>query len=69
MNKGLIYNITYLIGILILVVMIMGYPLMLLWNWVMPSIFNLPQISFWQAVGLNLLSAILIKPTVKVTKD
>lgn len=69
MNKGLIHDITYLIGILILVVMIMGYPLMLLWNWVMPSVFNLPQISFWQAVGLNLLSTILIKPTVKVTKD
>jgi hypothetical protein len=57
------------IGYMILAVMLMGFPLMWLWNWVMPSVFNLPQISFWQAVGLNLLSAILIKPTVKVTKD
>jgi hypothetical protein len=69
MNKELIHNILYLIGILILVVMVMGYPVMLLWNWIMPIIFNLPQISFWQAVGLNLLSSILIKPTVKVTKN
>ena len=47
------------IGTLVLVAIILGLPLMLLWNWLMPSLFNLPMISFWQAVGLNLLSGIL----------
>jgi len=30
-----------------------------LWNWLMPPIFGLPIISFWQAWGLLLLAKIL----------
>lgn len=30
-----------------------------LWNWLMPTIFKLPSIGFWQAVGLLVLSWIL----------
>lgn len=33
--------------------------LMLLWNWLMPVIFGLTVISFWQALGLLALSKIL----------
>ena len=33
--------------------------LMLLWNWLMPLIFGLTEIHFWQALGLLLLSKIL----------
>lgn len=29
---------------------------MLLWNWLLPSIFGLPLITFWQSLGLLLLS-------------
>jgi len=32
----------------------------LLWNWLMPEIFKLPAISFWQAMGLLVLSRILV---------
>jgi hypothetical protein len=42
---------------------------MLLWNWLMPNIFGLPEITFWQAIGLNLLSTILFKPTTIKNKD
>lgn len=38
-----------------------GFPVMLLWNWLMPVIFGLPTISFWQAIGLSVLSSILFK--------
>jgi uncharacterized membrane protein YbhN (UPF0104 family) len=31
-----------------------------LWNWLMPAIFHLPAISFWQALGLMVLSWILL---------
>jgi hypothetical protein len=31
----------------------------LLWNWLMPVIFNLPQINYWQAIGILILSKIL----------
>lgn len=34
---------------------------MLLWNWLMPTIFGLPVITYWQAWGLILLSHILVK--------
>ena len=31
----------------------------LLWNWLMPAIFNLPEINYWQAIGILILSKIL----------
>jgi hypothetical protein len=30
-----------------------------LWNWLMPAIFGLPALTFWQAVGLLALSWVL----------
>lgn len=41
--------------------LLFGFILMWLWNWLMPDIFGLPTISFWQAWGLVLLSHILFK--------
>jgi hypothetical protein len=55
--------------LIVLVAAILGLPLMWLWNWLMPGIFNLPEITFWQALGLNALSTILIKPTINTKKD
>jgi hypothetical protein len=40
----------------------------LLWNWLMPVIFKLPEISLLQSVGLLFLSWILLKSNVNVTK-
>jgi hypothetical protein len=54
------------IGLLMLVVILLGLPLQLLWNWLMPNLFDLPYISFWQAVGLNLMAAILFRPTTTI---
>lgn len=34
---------------------------MQLWNWLMPALFKLPAIGFWQAVGILILSHILFK--------
>ena len=36
-----------------------GFVVMALWNALLPVIFNLPKISFWQAIGLLLLIRIL----------
>jgi predicted membrane chloride channel (bestrophin family) len=36
-----------------------GLVVMSLWNWLMPAIFGLRMISFWQALGLVFLSKIL----------
>ena len=61
--------IMYIIGLAILLVMLLGMPLQLLWNWIMPNLFDLPYISFWQAVGLNLMAAILFRPTINIKKN
>jgi hypothetical protein len=56
------------LGMIAIVIVILGYPLMMLWNWLMPVIFGLPEITFWQAIGLNLLSTVLFKSTT-IKKD
>ena len=38
---------------------VFGFVTMHLWNWLMPTIFGLTPITFWQALGLVLLSKIL----------
>ena len=58
-----------IMAIVSLVCLLLGLPLMLLWNWLMPIIFGLPVISFWQAVGLNLLASILFARTSTTTNN
>jgi nitrate reductase NapE component len=43
----------------VLFVGVFGFVVMSLWNWLMPIIFGLHPIHFWQAVGLLILSKIL----------
>lgn len=38
---------------------ITAWIVMLLWNWLMPIIFGLGTITFWQAFGLMILSSML----------
>jgi len=38
-----------------------GWVVMLLWNWLMPEIFGLKRVTYWQAWGLLILSCILFK--------
>jgi hypothetical protein len=40
-------------------VAVFGFIVMSLWNWLLPEIFGLPAIGFWQALGLLVLSKIL----------
>jgi len=43
----------------IVFVIAIGFVIMLLWNWLMPDLFGLSTINYWQAVGLLILSKIL----------
>lgn len=36
-----------------------GYFVMLLWNWLMPELFGLITITFWQAAGIVLLARLI----------
>lgn len=51
------------IGLIALIIagLLSGFPLMLLWNWLMPSLFGLKSIGFWEAYGLYMLSSLLFK--------
>ena len=40
---------------------VLSFVVTLLWNALIPQLFNGPSISFWQAVGLLLLSHILLR--------
>lgn len=35
---------------------LLTYPVMWLWNWLMPAIFGLKTLTFWQTFGLTMLS-------------
>ena len=67
--KNNLEGILTVIGLLMLVVMLLGLPLQLLWNWLMPSIFNLRYITFWEAVGLNTIAIILFRSNINIKKD
>jgi hypothetical protein len=45
---------------------VFAFPIMLLWNWLIPEIFKLNEIGFWQAFGLSLLSSLLFKNKIKI---
>ncbi|WP_407404473.1 hypothetical protein [Sodaliphilus sp.] len=40
-------------------VALLGWLVMLLWNWLMPSLFGLSELGYWQACGLLVLCKIL----------
>ncbi|MFA6400086.1 MAG: hypothetical protein WCX31_00455 [Salinivirgaceae bacterium] len=41
------------------IVALLGLAIMALWNAIIPGIFNLPAIGYWQAIGLAVLSRML----------
>ena len=44
----------------VLIALALSFVVMSLWNWLMPSLFGLRLITFWQALGLLVLSKILL---------
>lgn len=41
------------------IAILLGYVVMLLWNWLMPLLFGLTEINFWMAAGIFLLSKLI----------
>jgi hypothetical protein len=66
--KSNLESILTIIGLILLWVMLLGLPLQLLWNWLMPDIFGLRYITFWEAVGLSTISSILFKSNINIKK-
>ena len=59
MRKKWILIVPIAIAGMLVVTFIGGEVVKLLWNWLMPSLFGWPVLSFWQALGLLVLCRIL----------
>lgn len=47
------------IALAVIFAFIFGYFVMLLWNWIMPVLFGLPEIDYWIAFGIILLARLI----------
>jgi hypothetical protein len=69
MKNNVLESILVIIGLIILAALLFTLPLQILWNWLMPYLFNLPIISFWQAFGLNMLAGILFRSNITIKQN
>jgi len=49
------------IAVIAVVSLVAAIPTYFLWNWLMPTIFGINTVTFWQAWGINFLAGILFK--------
>jgi hypothetical protein len=52
------FNRVALTGIFLVIIALFGFAAMFLWNWLLPAIFGLPELTYVQALGLLVLSRI-----------
>ena len=57
------------VGLLLFVAALISLPVMLLWDWLMPTIFGLPEITWFQAWGLLFLCGLLFKSNITTKKE
>ena len=57
------------VATLIGISLIMAVPTMLLWDWLMPELFGLKEITLFQAWGLNFLCGLLFKSHITTKKE
>lgn len=56
---GILAKVVLGLATAVLIAAALGWLVQILWNALMPAIFHLPAISYWQAAGLMLLSRLL----------
>lgn len=52
-------KIIFFIILFIVFILLFGYAFMWLWNWLMPDIFGLTTLTYWQAIGLLILAKLV----------
>ena len=57
------------IALIVFISFLLALPVMLLWDAVIPAIFQLPEITWLQAWGLSLLCGLLFKSHITHKKD
>lgn len=53
------------LGFLVALGLLIALPIMLLWNWLCPTLFGLPTVTFWQSLGLFALLRCLFPQRIK----
>ena len=43
--------------------LLLALPVFIVWNLVVPDVFGLPTITFWQALGISMLTRMLFAPS------
>lgn len=68
-------NILTVVGLVLLALFVasvfsflIAFPIMWLWNFVMPDLFHFPVISYWQSWALLMLSTLLFRPMISEKK-
>jgi hypothetical protein len=61
MKSKWVLRVAKMIAIAIVAAFVVGCVVMLLWNALVPELFKGPVITYWQAIGLLLLSHILLR--------
>jgi len=54
---------------LLIAAAIFAIPVYFLWNWIIPQVFGLPELTLFQAWGMLTLCQFLFKSTVKKSRD
>ena len=57
------------IGLLFLSAVILAFPTMFLWDWLMPKLFSVTEIDLYEAMGINFLANILFKSNVTIKRE
>lgn len=61
------------VGVILAIVLIMSlvfaFPVKWLWNYLMPELFALKEISLWQALAMNMLAGFLFKSNSSSSKS
>ncbi|MBK8113230.1 MAG: hypothetical protein IPK44_01275 [Candidatus Accumulibacter sp.] len=61
--------IVFFLFLAVLFALLVAFPVMLIWNKIMPQLFELTKITFWQAFGLALLARLLLGTGSTGTKE
>lgn len=67
--KQAIFTFIGLLVVTVIIGMLMVWPLVWLWNFVMPDIFGLPEITYWQMFALYFLIECLFKLRLTVNNN
>jgi len=57
------------IALVVVIALLVSLPVWLLWNWLMPEIFAVKTISWFQALGISILCGLLFKSSASAKKS